>query len=40
MILLGDPGRGMRVLAEPECRLIVAAFDLAARMHELCATAT
>jgi acetyl/propionyl-CoA carboxylase alpha subunit/acetyl-CoA carboxylase carboxyltransferase component len=30
VILLGDPSRGMGSLAEPECRRIVAAIDLAA----------
>jgi acetyl-CoA carboxylase carboxyltransferase component len=29
VILLGDPGRGMGALAEPECRRIMAALDLA-----------
>ena len=29
VILLGDPSRGMGSLAEPECRRIVAALDLA-----------
>src|SRR5947208_5706223 len=32
VILLGDPSRGMGALAEPECRRIVAALDLAREM--------
>jgi acetyl-CoA carboxylase carboxyltransferase component/pyruvate/2-oxoglutarate dehydrogenase complex dihydrolipoamide acyltransferase (E2) component len=32
VILLGDPSRGMGTLAEPECRRIVAALDLAREM--------
>jgi acetyl-CoA carboxylase carboxyltransferase component/pyruvate/2-oxoglutarate dehydrogenase complex dihydrolipoamide acyltransferase (E2) component len=32
VILLGDPSRGMGSLAEPECRRILAALDLAERM--------
>ncbi len=32
VILLGDPSRGMGSLAEPECRRIVAALDLAREM--------
>ncbi|HEY4591452.1 MAG TPA: carboxyl transferase domain-containing protein, partial [Thermoanaerobaculia bacterium] len=32
LILLGDPSRGMGALAEPECRRIVAALDLARQM--------
>ncbi|HEY2291235.1 MAG TPA: carboxyl transferase domain-containing protein, partial [Thermoanaerobaculia bacterium] len=32
VILLGDPSRGMGALAEPECRRIVAALDLARQM--------
>jgi acetyl-CoA carboxylase carboxyltransferase component len=32
VILLGDPSRGMGALAEPECRRIVAALDLARGM--------
>ncbi len=32
VILLGDPSRGMGALAEPECRRILAALDLAGRM--------
>jgi acetyl/propionyl-CoA carboxylase alpha subunit/acetyl-CoA carboxylase carboxyltransferase component len=31
VLLLGDPTRGMGSLAEPECRRIIAAFDLAER---------
>ena len=31
LILLGDPSRGLGTLAEPECRRIIAALDLAAR---------
>jgi acetyl-CoA carboxylase carboxyltransferase component len=33
VILIGDAGRDMGALAEPECRRIVAALDLAARMQ-------
>ena len=33
VILLGDAGRGMGTLAEPECRLILGALDLAERMQ-------
>src|SRR6185295_13046078 len=33
VILLGDPSRGMGALAEPECRRILAALDLAAAMR-------
>ncbi|HEY3571646.1 MAG TPA: carboxyl transferase domain-containing protein [Thermoanaerobaculia bacterium] len=33
VILLGDPSRGMGALAEPECRRIVAALDLAQQMR-------
>jgi acetyl-CoA carboxylase carboxyltransferase component len=33
VILLGDPSRGMGSLAEPECRRIVAALDLAREMR-------
>ncbi len=33
MILLGDPTRGMGNLAEPECRRIMAAIDLAEEMR-------
>jgi acetyl-CoA carboxylase carboxyltransferase component/biotin carboxyl carrier protein len=33
VILLGDPSRGMGALAEPECRRIVAALDLARDMR-------
>ncbi len=33
VILLGDAGRGMGALAEPECRLILGAIDLAERMQ-------
>jgi acetyl-CoA carboxylase carboxyltransferase component len=32
VILLGDPSRGLGALAEPECRRIVAALDLAREM--------
>ena len=32
VVLLGDAGRGMGALAEPECRRIVAALDLARRL--------
>jgi acetyl-CoA carboxylase carboxyltransferase component/biotin carboxyl carrier protein len=32
VIVLGDPSRGMGALAEPECRRIIAALDLAERM--------
>ncbi len=32
VILLGDAGRGMGALSEPECRRILAALDLAERM--------
>ncbi|HEX6902300.1 MAG TPA: carboxyl transferase domain-containing protein [Thermoanaerobaculia bacterium] len=32
VILLSDPSRGMGALGEPECRRILAAIDLAARM--------
>ncbi|HYG62827.1 MAG TPA: biotin/lipoyl-containing protein, partial [Thermoanaerobaculia bacterium] len=32
VIVLGDPSRGMGSLAEPECRRIVAAIELAGRM--------
>ncbi len=31
--LLGDPSRDMGALAEPECRRIIAALDLAEQMH-------
>ncbi|GID27459.1 ATP-binding protein [Paractinoplanes brasiliensis] len=31
--LLGDPTRGLGNLAEPECRRVIAALDLAERMH-------
>jgi acetyl/propionyl-CoA carboxylase alpha subunit/acetyl-CoA carboxylase carboxyltransferase component len=33
VIVLGDPSRSLGALAEPECRRIVAALDLAARME-------
>ena len=33
VILLGDPSRSLGALAEPECRRIMAALDLAERMH-------
>jgi len=33
VILLGDPSRSLGALAEPECRRIIAALDLADRMH-------
>jgi acetyl-CoA carboxylase carboxyltransferase component/biotin carboxyl carrier protein len=33
VILLGDASRGMGTLAEPECRLILGALDLAERMQ-------
>lgn len=33
VLLLGDPSRGMGALAEPECRRILAALDLAERMR-------
>lgn len=33
VLLLGDPSRGLGALAEPECRRIVAALDLAERMR-------
>jgi acetyl-CoA carboxylase carboxyltransferase component len=33
VILLGDPSRGMGSLAEPECRLIIAAIDLAQELR-------
>ncbi|HEX3131232.1 MAG TPA: carboxyl transferase domain-containing protein [Thermoanaerobaculia bacterium] len=33
VLLLGDAGRGMGTLAEPECRLILGALDLAERMQ-------
>jgi acetyl/propionyl-CoA carboxylase alpha subunit/acetyl-CoA carboxylase carboxyltransferase component len=45
VILLGDPGREMGSVAEPECRRIAAAIDLAEKMHvplewlEVCAGA-
>lgn len=32
VVLLSDPSRGMGSLAEPECRIILAALDLAERM--------
>lgn len=33
VILLGDPSKDLGALAEPECRLIIAAVDLAERMR-------
>jgi acetyl-CoA carboxylase carboxyltransferase component len=33
VILLGDPTRALGSLSEPECRRIIAALDLAARLH-------
>jgi len=33
VVLLGDPSREMGSLAEPECRRILAALDLAERLH-------
>ena len=33
VIVLGDPTRGMGALAEPECRRIIAALDLAQRLR-------
>jgi acetyl-CoA carboxylase carboxyltransferase component len=32
VVLLSDPGRGLGALAEPECRRIIAAIDLAERL--------
>jgi acetyl/propionyl-CoA carboxylase alpha subunit/acetyl-CoA carboxylase carboxyltransferase component len=33
VLIASDPTRGMGALAEPECRCILAALDLAARLH-------
>ncbi len=33
VLVLGDPSKGMGALAEPECRLIIAALDLAEAKH-------
>ena len=33
VLILGDPSRDLGALAEPECRIIIAALDLAEEMH-------
>ena len=33
MVLLGDPTQALGALAEPECRRVLAAIELARRLH-------